>query len=557
MVAIDIRKADKVNGEWGMFITFPYDEQLLKLIKELCPKAWWHGVKREWELPLNKLTELVNNISNYEIKLTGELSALEEKKVPNIDFKFKTKPFDHQIDGFNYGLTHDKWLLGDQPGLGKTWQVITIAVAKKQMYGYKHCLIICGVNGLKWNWVEEIHKHSDEDCHVLGQRINKRGKTVIKSNADKVADIQNIDNLPYFIITNIESLRDDKILLPLKSLCDNGTIDMIAFDECHKAKNYASQQGKGLLKLNAPNKIAMTGTPLLNTPLDLYTILKWLDYEKHSFYAFKNHYCIMGGYGGYQIMGYQNINELREVLNEMMLRRLKKDVLDLPEKLYVNEYVEMNREQEKIYTEILDDLRLNVDKIARSPNPLSQLIRLRQATGYTGILSSDIQVSAKLDRMEDIVEEAVANDKKVIIFSNWTDITDEVLKRLKRFNPATITGKVKDSELTYQKEKFQEDTTCKVIVGTTPKMGTGYTLTAGTIVIFLDEPWTDGDKEQAIDRAHRIGTVENITIYTLLTKNTIDERVNEIVKTKRDLSDDIIDGMSIEEKKELVNYLLS
>ena len=557
MVAIDIRKADKVNGEWGMFITFPYDEQLLKLIKELCPKAWWHGVKREWELPLNKLTELVNNISNYEIKLTGELSALEEKKVPNIDFKFKTKPFDHQIDGFNYGLTHDKWLLGDQPGLGKTWQVITIAVAKKQMYGYKHCLIICGVNGLKWNWVEEIHKHSDEDCHVLGQRINKRGKTVIKSNADKVADIQNIDNLPYFIITNIESLRDDKILLPLKSLCDNGAIDMIAFDECHKAKNYASQQGKGLLKLNAPNKIAMTGTPLLNTPLDLYTILKWLDYEKHSFYAFKNHYCIMGGYGGYQIMGYQNINELREVLNEMMLRRLKKDVLDLPEKLYVNEYVEMDREQEKIYNEILDDLRLNVDKIARSPNPLSQLIRLRQATGYTGILSSDIQVSAKLDRMEDIVEEAVANDKKVIIFSNWTDITDEVLKRLKRFNPATITGKVKDSELTYQKEKFQEDTTCKVIVGTTPKMGTGYTLTAGTIVIFLDEPWTDGDKEQAIDRAHRIGTVENITIYTLLTKNTIDERVNEIVKTKRDLSDDIIDGMSIEEKKELVNYLLS
>ena len=557
MVAIDIRKADKVNGEWGMFIAFSYDEQLLKLIKELCSNAWWHGVEREWELPLNKLTELVNNMSNYEIKLTGELSALEEKKVPNIDFKFKTKPFDHQIDGFNYGLTHDKWLLGDQPGLGKTWQVITIAVAKKQMYGYKHCLIICGVNGLKWNWVEEIHKHSDEDCHVLGQRINKRGKTVIKSNADKVADIQNIDNLPYFIITNIESLRDDKILLPLKSLCDNGIIDMIAFDECHKAKNYASQQGKGLLKLNAPNKIAMTGTPLLNTPLDLYTILKWLDYEKHSFYAFKNHYCIMGGYGGYQIMGYQHMDELRATLNEIMLRRLKKDVLDLPEKLYVNEYVEMSREQEKIYNEILDDLRLNVDKIARSPNPLSQLIRLRQATGYTGILSSDIQVSAKLDRMEDIVEEAVANDKKVLIFSNWTDITDEALKRLKRFNPATITGKVKDGDLTPQKDKFQEDPTCKIIVGTTPKMGTGYTLTAGTIVCFIDEPWTDGDKEQAIDRTHRIGTVENITIYTLLTKNTIDERVNEIVKTKRDLSDDVIDGMSIEEKKELVNYLLS
>lgn len=557
MVSIDIRKANKVSGEWGMYISFPYDEQLLSTVKRLYSSAWYYRDSREWELPLNKLKELINNMSNYEIQLTGELSALEEKKVPSVDFKFKTKPFDHQIEGFNYGLTHDKWLLGDQQGLGKTLQVITIAVAKKQLYGYKHCLIICGVNGLKWNWVEEIHKHSDEDCQVLGQRINKRGKAVIKSNADKVEDLNNIDNLPYFIITNIESLRDDKILLSLKALCENGTIDMIAFDECHKAKNPTSQQGKGLLKLDAPNKIAMTGTPLLNTPLDLYTILKWLDYEKHSFYAFKNHYCVMGGYGGYQIMGYQHLDELRTTLDEVMLRRLKADVLDLPEKLYVNEYVEMDKEQEKIYNEILADLRLNVDKIAKSPNPLSQLIRLRQATGYTGILSSDIQVSAKLDRMEDLVEEAVANDKKVIVFSNWTDVTDEVLKRLKRFNPATITGKVNDNDLTPQKEKFQNDDICKVIVGTTAKMGTGYTLTAGTIVIFMDEPWTNGDKEQAVDRAHRIGTVENITIYTLLTKNTIDERVHEIVNTKKDLSDNIIDGMSVEEKTELLNYLLS
>ena len=901
MVVIDIRKADKVSGEWGMFISFPFDEQLRGTIKSVSSSAWWHNDQKEWEVPLNKLKQLIDNMNNYEIQITGELSALAEKKVPKIDFKFKTKPYDHQIDGFNYGLTHDKWLLGDSMGLGKalalntkiytpngykymgqlnvgdyvfgkdgkptkvvavydhtnvemyritfsdgvsiecckdhlwqihdrrgvkviptswfmqkdqfgklrcehlylekchnykywidrcspvefehknvpldayflgvllgdgcltsktimfttkdteiiesvkqtigdeyiikhwgnydyaltakkgkrcnikqslsdigllgktshtkfiphdykynsveirtailqglldtdgyatsdnlvqytsvskqlcddvrflveslggivnlsekscgyngkitgkayiltikfdepykyfrltrkksllssrkfkarrnivkieripnadarcisvdnkdklylaehfvvthnTWQVINIAVAQKQLHGYQHCLIICGVNGLKWNWVEEVHTHSNEECHVLGQRINKRGKTVIKSNADKVEDLTNIDTLPYFIITNIESLRDDKILLPLKALCDDGTIGMIAFDECHKAKNPNSQQGKGLLKLTASNKIAMTGTPLLNTPLDLYTILRWLDYEKHSFYAFKNHYCIMGGYGGYQVMGYQHIDELRLILSEMMLRRRKEEVLDLPEKLYVNEYVEMDKEQEKIYNEILDDIRLNVDKIARSPNPLSQLIRLRQATGYTGILSSDIQVSAKLDRMEDLVEEAVANNKKVIVFSNWTDITDEVLKRLKRFNPATITGKIKDNDLTPQKEKFQHDDTCKVIVGTTAKMGTGYTLTAGTIVIFMDEPWTNGDKEQAIDRAHRIGTVENITIYTLIAKNTIDERVNEIVKTKKDLSDDIIDSMSVEERTELVNYLLS
>lgn len=556
MITVDIRKADKVAGEYGMFLSFPYDETVLGVVKSL-PSRYWHTEEKEWEIPLNKLTELINNISNYEVQIKGNLDALVEKKVPSIDFDFKTKPFDHQIDGFNYGLTHNCWLLGDEQGLGKTWQVINIALAKRKLLGYKHCLIVCGVNGLKWNWVNEIHTHSEEDAYILGQKINTKGKTVIGSNTDKLNDIKRIEELPYFIITNVESLRDENIAGELKKRCDDGDIGMIAIDEVHKAKNPTSQQGKGMLKLHTETMIAMTGTPLLNTPLDLYIILKWLGYEKHSYYAFKNHYCIMGGYGGYQIMGYQNTQELRETLSEMMLRRLKAEVLDLPEKLFVNEYVEMDKKQAGIYDEILADLRLNVDKIASSPNPLSQLIRLRQATGYTGILSTEVMVSAKLDRMEELVEEAVANGKKVVLYSNWTDMTDIMLERLKGYNPATITGKVADKDLDMQKNKFQEDPTCKVIVGTTPKMGTGFTLTAGTVVIFLDEPWTDGDKNQAVDRCHRIGTSENITVYTLLTKNTIDERVHDIVCGKGELSGALIDGKIAGDKVQTLKYLLS
>lgn len=551
MITVDIRKAEKVMGEYGLFISSPYDETVLGAVRTLSPR-FWHGTEKLWEVPVNKLADFVNQLSNYEIQLTGNLSVLAEKKLPDVKFDFKTKPFEHQIEGFNYGLTHSSWLLGDEQGLGKTWQAINIALAKKQMDGYKHCLIICGVNGLKWNWLKEIHTHSNEQGYILGQRGNKIG-----SNADKLADVNNIENLPYFIITNVESLRDDKIAGALKALCDNKTIGMIAIDEIHKCKNPTSQQGKGILKLNAETKIAMTGTPLMNTPLDLYIILKWLGFENHSFYAFKNHYCIMGGYGGYQIMGYQNTRELRDILNEMMLRRLKKDVLDLPEKLFVDEYVEMDGKQSKIYAEVLNDLRLNVDKIASSPNPLSQLIRLRQATGYTGILSTDIAVSAKLDRMEELVEEAVANGKKVVVFSNWTQITDEVIKRLRGYNPAVITGDTADSERPVEEKKFQTDDTCKVIIGTVGALGTGLTLTAGTVEIFLDEPWTAAMKNQAVDRCHRIGAKENVTIYTLLTKNTIDERIHEIVYNKGMLSDALIDGKSTEDKRQLLNYLLS
>jgi len=551
MIIADIRKAKMIPGEYSVFLSFPYSDDLISVIHQITPRSW-DKPNTEWEIPLSKLGVFVNGADKHEIQLKGELSALLEKKVPNIKFDFKTKPFDHQIDGFNFGLIHNAWLLGDEQGLGKTWQVINIAIAKKKLNGYKHCLIVCGVNGLKWNWVKEIHTHSNEDAYILGQRGNKIG-----SNADKLTDINNIDDRPYFIITNVETLRDDKIAGALQALCNNGTIGMIAIDEVHKCKNPSSQQGKGILKLNAETKIAMTGTPLLNTPLDLYIILKWLGYEKHSFYAFKNHFCVMGGYGNYQIVGYQNLKELEEQIKEIMLRRLKADVLDLPEKLFVDEYVELGKEQAKVYTEIQNDLRLNVDKIATSPNPLAQLIRLRQATGFTGILSSDIAVSAKLDRMEELVEEAVANGKKVVVFSNWTQITDEVMKRLRAYNPAIITGDTADSERPIQENKFQHDDTCKVIVGTIGAMGTGLTLTAGSVEIFLDEPWTAAMKSQAVDRCHRIGANENVTIYTLLTKNTIDERIHEIVYAKGQMSDALIDGKVVGDKRQIVDYLLA
>ena len=170
----------------------------------------------------------------------------------------------------------------------------------------------------------------------------------------------------YFIITNVESLRNEPITTEIVKLCKNGTIGMIAADEVHKMKNPSSQQGKAFLKLQADTMIAMTGTPLMNTPLDIYIILKWLGFEKHAFYAFKNHYCVLGGFGGYQVVGYRNLDELQENLDTVMLRRLKQDVLDLPDKLYVDEFVEMTPKQEQIYREVTADIKAHIDEIQMS-----------------------------------------------------------------------------------------------------------------------------------------------------------------------------------------------
>jgi len=559
MINIQIAKSKKCNGDYSMYITSDFDIRIVQAIKAL-PSRWWYADKKEWEVPLNKLPELLVSLSWSDFNITGEYVSLEKPKadVP-AGFKFKTNPYEHQIAGFNFGLQYDRWLLGDEMGLGKTKQVIDIAIAKKLAKGYKHCLIICGVNGLKWNWRNEVSVHSDESAYILGQRIN-RDRITIGSNADKLTDVKMLSSNPsYFIITNVETLREEEIVKELQALCKSGEIGLIAFDECHKAKNPRSQQAKGILKLQAETMIAMTGTPLMNTPEDLFVILKWLGYEKNSFTSFKAHYCIYGGYGGYEIVGYKNLSELQERLNDIMLRRRKEDVLDLPEKTYIDEYVDMTPKQKKVYNEIKMDIQMNLDQIKKATNPLAELIRMRQATGYTGILSSSIQESAKLDRMEELVEEAVTNGKKVVIFSNWTQMTDEIYKRLHpKYHPAIITGQTDDETRQDEVNHFQNDDSCKVIIGTSGAMGTGLTLTAGTVEIFLDEPWNMALKEQCVDRCHRIGQKSNLTIYTLMCRDTMDQRIHEIVEKKGVMADALVDGkIDKQNKSELLDFLLS
>lgn len=558
-ITVETRPAQKRNGEYSIFVSFQYDYHVIETIKQF-PQRYYEPSTREWELPVYKLAELQQKLPEFRFEIVDNKSILEKDKTPVIaDFAFKTKPYKHQLECFNYGLKYDKFLLADEMGLGKTKESIDIAVAKKQQNRYTHCLIICGVNSLKWNWVNEVNTHSNESAWILGQRALRKGKIKVGSNKDKLEDLKNLDLLNcYFIITNIETLRDAAIQAKMIELFKAKKIQMIVADECHKMKNPSSQQGKAFLKMQADTMIAMTGTPLMNNPLDLFIILKWLGYERHAFYQYKKHYCIFGGFGGYEITGYKNLPELQDQLNQIMLRRRKEDVLDLPEKTYINEFVEMTPKQEQIYKEVTAAIKANIDQIKMANNPLAELIRMRQATGYTGILSSTVAESAKLDRMEELVDEVVENGKKVVIFSNWTQMTDVIATRLKRkYKGVVITGQTADVERQVNVNHFQNNPDCKYIVGTIGAMGTGLTLTAGTVEIFLDEPWNMALKEQCVDRCHRISQKENITIYTIMCKDTIDERIHELVEKKGMLADAIVDGVVTKNKEELIQFLLS
>lgn len=571
MIKIHIGEPNKLANnilvKKSAFVSFDYNPDIVNYIKQMGTRVY-NPDNHTWEMPINNIIGLCNKFENEEIQISGIYEDLHKQEfeidIPK-DFEFKTKPFNHQIDGVRFGLNKKRFLLGDDQGLGKTKQIIDFVGCLEKTDTINKVLIICGVNSLKYNWQSEIGIHSNEKGWVLGTRFRKTtGKAYEGSTKDKLADLENLPDSRY-LITNIETLRagaekisKSKYHFPvaekLAELCKKGIISVIAFDECHKSKDHTSLQSRAMSLLSAPYMAAMSGTPLMNNPLDLYFPLSWLGYEKHSFYQFKQHYCTLGGWGGSQVVGYKNLEEIRALMDEVMLRRLKTEVLDLPEKIRKIEYVDMTAKQAQIYKEVYNGVMSDLQKIKFSNNPLSMMIRLRQATGWTGILSQTVQESAKMDRMVELIEEISASGQKAIVFSNWESMTEVAREKLKAYNPAYITGATKADDRMNEVTRFQNDKNCKVIIGTIGAMGTGLTLTAAQNVIFLDSPWNMALKAQAEDRAHRIGTQGTVNVITLVCKNTIDERIEELVEKKGQIADALVDGkVSIED----INYLLS
>lgn len=437
--------------------------------------------------------------------------------------------------------------------------MISLLTMKKRMElgQIKRCLIIPCVASLKYNWQEEIRKHLGEESLVLGNRQNRKGRWSVKGNAEKLADLENLSQDSKWLITNVESFRDKNIKEAVKKLIKKGEIDALIIDEVHKLVSPRAQQTKAILSL-APlisYTLLLTGTILLNRPTDLFVPLKLIDVETKSFTVFKNFYCIMGGYGGYQIVGYKHLDELQHRLSEVSVRVRKEDVLDLPDKLFVEEYLEMGNKQTKIYQQVLESIVADIDKVVLNPNPLAQMIRLRQATADTSILSDSVAESVKFDRAESLIEDIVANGDSVLVFSNWSEVIENFEARLvDKFSVAKITGKVTDVE--EQKERFNKDG-CHILLMTTKAGGTGHTFNKATYIIFLDEPWTSADLQQAVARCHRIGQTKPVTIYTLMCKDTIDEYIHRIVKRKSALGDSIVDAKYNLKNEAVVSYLLT
>lgn len=491
----------------------------------------------------SQMVEFIKNLQR-EDEVTVTLHTGQQKICPRIfssQRNYKTPPFPYQQQGIDYGLSgHNKWLLLDAPGLGKTLQLTYLAQELKERQGLQHCLIICGINTLKTNWKNEIEKHSNLTCRILGQRITKKGNLVVDGIQERLKQLKEpIEE--FFVITNVETLRDDKIVQAILKNKYN-KFDMIVVDEVHKCKSNQSQQGKNLLKLNkAKYQVGATGTLLLNNPLDAYVPLKWIGAERANYSTFRYYYCNYGGPFGNMLVGFKNVQVLQDQIKKYSLRRTK-DILDLPPKNIIHEYVDMSEAQSIFYENVKAGIAQNVDKVKLSTaNVLSMVTRLRQATACPSILTSESIPSAKMDRAEDLAEQILASGYKLVIFSTFKQTVYELAERLKQYKIVIATGDQKDFEIENAKKQFQEDLSTQVFIGTWQKCGTGITLTAASYLIFIDTPFTEAEFTQASDRIYRIGTKESVFIYNLVTRYTVDERVLELVTDKGAIADYVVD----------------
>jgi SNF2 family DNA or RNA helicase len=553
---VSVEKLDKGTYFKDAFkISFKYDPTTVARIKELSERRYLPE-DRAWEIPAHELPNLVEKLGIHNINSnSGVMDALKTKEIedkreatqerlrgikPIVDFDFTTTPLPHQIEAFNYGMERDELLIGDEQGLGKTKESIDITVARKK--DLCKCLIVCGVNSVKYNWEAEIKTHSKEKSVMLDQKTMPLRVKALN---------EWLRGSEYYAIINIESLRNEAIQDAIYLGIKDGFIGCIIVDEIHKAKNGSSQQGKALRMLRSPVKIGLSGTPM-NKAEDLWNILTWLGIEKRSFYSFRNAYCIMGGYGGYKVVGHKNLESLNAELNKVMIRRKKEEVLDLPPKIHSTEYVELTAKQQKLYKDIKQGIIEDMENILASLNPLSCTLRLRQLTG--GMFTED---NAKLERIADMLaEEIIPNGYKAIIFSQWEQVASLYNEALQEYNPVYIVGKVSPEDRQKAVERFQTDPNCKLAIGTIGAMGTGLTLNKASYVFFIDKLWNSGENAQAEDRAHRIGTAGTVNIISMVAKGSVDEGVEEYLLENKDLFDRVVDGKGSKTDIQTILYKL-
>jgi SWI/SNF-related matrix-associated actin-dependent regulator 1 of chromatin subfamily A len=437
-------------------------------------------------------------------------------------------PLEHQKVAIEKLVGSKKFILADDMGLGKT----TAAIIASLETNVKKILIICPAS-LKLNWEREIRNYSDRSVYICeGKNFSTEHDIVI---------------INYDIIKNFYDLKDKE-----NSPIAKGNFDLIIMDEAHYVANPQSLRTKLINSFVKSSEYLwlLTGTPMTNRPINYYNLLNLIESPvAQNWMAYVIRYCQgyqfkAGNRKVWNVNGASNLEELRDRTSRQVLRRLKEDVLDLPEKIITPIYLRLkSKKYEELMGEYYEWYNKNPEESKSLTVQFNKLMKVRQAI-------AEGKVTDTIELIENVLEQG----KKVIVFTNFTDTLQQIHTHFGK-KSVYLDGTCSKAQRQYAVDQFQENEKISVFVGNIQAAGVGITLTAGEAVIFNDLSFVPAHHQQAEDRAYRYGQKNCVSVYYPIFDNTIEGVIYDMLINKKNIIDTVM-GDNID-KAEFIEQIMN
>lgn len=513
-----------------------------KLMKDkslifLPDKIWCEKLLCESDKAYHIWGKILDTENNHAFWLPKSAILQEEKKLNRIiDYSKYSKrpPLEHQKLAIEKLLANNKFILADDMGLGKT----TAAVIASLESEAKKILIVCPAS-LKINWSREIENYTDRKILIVEGR--KWGSTFDYY-------IINYDIIKNFHTTETGEDSDEMKLLA------NANFDLAIVDEAHYISNNTAQRTQLLNDIlsKIPKVWLLTGTPMTSRPINYFNLLKivespiTLNWQSYVYRYCAGYQFNVGNRKVWNTSGASNLDELRERTKNLVLRRLKTDILDLPEKIINPLYLELKNTD---YDEELDEfMRITKDKSKKESLSvtINRLMKVRQ-----------IIAQQKVDYTCELIDKFIEQDKKVIVFTNFTSTLDMIHEKYKK-NSVILDGRMSKQKRQDSVDRFQNEKKIKIFISNIIAGGVGITLTAAEGVIMNDLSFVPAHHSQAEDRAYRYGQKNSVLVYYPIFENTIEKIIYNMLQKKKNIIDQVMGDGEFSESftSELLNQII-
>lgn len=438
--------------------------------------------------------------------------------------------YEYQKEGVEFLINSGgRALLADSPGVGKTAQ----ALGYITHMGFDRTLVVCPAS-VKFSWENEVEKWTDLKSFIVGPKT----------------DLKDIPFDVSIVIVNFDIVKKFfNEFMKYKWNC-------LIVDESHLIKNPKAIRSKVVkaIAMSVENVIMLTGTPVLSRPIEMFNMLSIIDSKTwNNYYSYATKYCEgKQGYYGFEAKGASNLDELNGKISKYFLRRTKKVLPELPPKNYIEVPIDLPKDIRKEY-ELVEESLLQYLKKYKKEKTDKQIVKSMQAEKLVKLnLLREINTKGKIQTVKEIIENILDAEEKVLVFSNFIEPLKQLHQEYSK-NSVLFLGETEVEKRGEIVKKFQEDKDTKIFFGGMRSAGVGITLTAASNIIIIDLPWNPADVEQATNRPHRPSAdYESLNIYTIKSKDTIDNFMEVLLDKKQKIIDKMIDGKVEKEEKGLI-----